>query len=317
MSESHYLKDELYALVASDPQIFEFLQNASLDGLWYWDLESPEHEWMNPGFWKLLGYEPRDKKHLAAEWQNLINPDDLKEALNNFHAHCADPSHPYDQIVRYRHASGKTVWVRCRGVAIRDKEGKPVRMLGAHNDLTEVKKLEEELKRMAYSDGLTGLASRRAFDEHIEWSIRGAKRTKEFLSMAIIDIDDFKNINDSYGHQTGDSALVAVGGAICQACRENDFTARFGGEEFVALLHGANVEVSTMVGERIREKISTVNVIDQKITASVGISTLAPSSTDSPKELKKRFFSIADDALYSAKNSGKDRLVHGGNVSEV
>ncbi|MCP4808790.1 MAG: PAS domain-containing protein, partial [Proteobacteria bacterium] len=102
----------------SDASIFEFLQAGSLDGLWYWDLEKPEHEWMNPRFWELMGRDPAAHAHMAAEWQDLIHPDDLATALENFHAHCADSNHPYDQVVRYRHADGSTVWVRCRGQSL-------------------------------------------------------------------------------------------------------------------------------------------------------------------------------------------------------
>ena len=317
MIEPHYLKDELYTLFANDPKIFDFLQKASLDGLWYWDLENPDNEWMSPEFWRLLGYKPEDKKHLASEWQELIDPDDLKEALSNFHAHCADPNHPYDQVVRYQHTSGKTIWVRCRGIVIRDEQGKPIRMLGAHNDITALKELENELKQMVLSDALTGLASRRAFDEHFEWSIRSAGRNNEFLSLAVIDIDDFKHINDSFGHQTGDSVLTAVGEAIRQVCRENDFAARFGGEEFVVLMHGSNTDESTMIGERIREKINSLDLVDKHITVSIGVSTLHPSLQQSSKKLMERTFSMADKALYLAKNSGKNRAIHAGDVSSV
>lgn len=139
----HYLEDELYSLVRTDPSIFQFLQGGSLDGIWYWDLESPEHEWMSPEFWELFGYAPDEKKHLASEWQDMIFAEDLQTALDNFTIHCADPDHPYDQVVRYRHKDGSTVWVRCRGLAIRDETGKPVRMLGAHNDLTEQMRADE------------------------------------------------------------------------------------------------------------------------------------------------------------------------------
>ena len=315
--EPHYLKDELYTLFANDPKIFDFLQKASLDGLWYWDLENPDNEWMSPEFWRLLGYKPEDKKHLASEWQELIDPDDLKEALSNFHAHCADPNHPYDQVVRYQHTSGKTIWVRCRGIVIRDEQGKPIRMLGAHNDITALKELENELKQMVLSDALTGLASRRAFDEHFEWSIRSARRNNEFLSLAVIDIDDFKHINDSFGHQTGDAVLTVAGEAIRQVCRESDFAARFGGEEFVVLMHGSNTDESTMIGERIREKINSLDLVDKHITVSIGVSTLHPSLQQSSKKLMERTFSMADKALYLAKNSGKNRAIHAGDVSSV
>jgi len=145
--QTHYLKEEFFTLLQTDIDIFHFLQEGSLDGLWYWDIEHPEHEWMDPQFWRLLGFNPDEKEHLASEWQDLINPEDLDIALANFNLHCQDPNHPYDQIVRYTHKDGSTVWVRCRGIAIRDDDGTPVRMLGIHNDLTAQKRVEEELRQ--------------------------------------------------------------------------------------------------------------------------------------------------------------------------
>lgn len=160
----HYLERELEDLV-QDRQIWQFIRAGSLDGIWYWDLEHPEHEWMSPEFWHLLGIDPATRAHSPSAWRDLIHPDDLKVATENFHAHCADPNHPYDQLVRYRHADGSTVWVRCRGLALRAADGTPIRMLGAHNDVTSLKRSEafadahhdmarqadEELRAFAYS----------------------------------------------------------------------------------------------------------------------------------------------------------------------
>lgn len=144
--ESHYLKKELYEQIQKDVSVFEFLQNGSLDGIWYWDLVNPENEWMSHRFWTILGYDPKEKKHLASEWQDLIHPDDLQVAFSNFKKHCEDPDYPYDQVVRYQHKDGSTVWIRCRGIAIRDTTGKPIRMLGAHTNLTHQKLIEEMLQ---------------------------------------------------------------------------------------------------------------------------------------------------------------------------
>lgn len=141
MSE-HYLKQELYARIRTDPEVFEFLQAGSLDGIWYWDLENPEHEWYSPRFAEGLGYAHHEIPSSSQWWQTHIFPEDLEVARNNFEHHLHDPRHPYDQIVRYRHKDGSTVWVRCRGVALRNKSGKPVRMLGAHTDVTTLKKAE-------------------------------------------------------------------------------------------------------------------------------------------------------------------------------
>jgi len=146
MDDKNYLKKELYELLKTDENIFDFIQESSLDGLWYWDLENPEEEWMNPKFWTVLGYNPDKMPHKSTAWQHIINQDDLKTATENFTRHCENPDHPYDQIVRYTHKNGSTVWIRCRGIAIRDESGKPVRMLGAHNDITAIKKQGEKLK---------------------------------------------------------------------------------------------------------------------------------------------------------------------------
>jgi PAS domain S-box-containing protein len=139
----HYLKKELFDLIKSDDFIFEFIQKSSLDGMWYWDLENPENEWMNEKFWAVLGYDPAEMPHNPSAWQDIIFKEDLEVALDNFHKHIKDPNHPYDQVVRYKHKNGHTVWIRCRGVAIRDKNGKPLRMLGAHNELTLFKEAQK------------------------------------------------------------------------------------------------------------------------------------------------------------------------------
>jgi len=145
IAEDNYLKKELYALIKTDESIFDFIQESSLDGLWYWDLEKPENEWMNPKFWRVLGYNPEEMPHKSSAWQNIINQEDLHLAIDNFIKHCENPNHPYDQIVRYTHNNGSIVWIRCRGVAIRDANGKPVRMLGAHQDITDSKTIEKLL----------------------------------------------------------------------------------------------------------------------------------------------------------------------------
>ncbi|MBX2881719.1 MAG: PAS domain-containing protein [Granulosicoccus sp.] len=144
-SESNYLKSELYNLIREDSAIFDFLQSGSLDGMWYWDLDNPSEGWMSERFWTTLGYDPELMPHKSDAWQNIIDPGDLELAFANFKKHCDDPSHPYDQIVRYRHKNGSTVWIRCRGLAIRNDQGTPIRMLGAHTDITAIKEAEAQL----------------------------------------------------------------------------------------------------------------------------------------------------------------------------
>ncbi|UTW43028.1 PAS domain-containing protein [bacterium SCSIO 12844] len=182
--DEHYLKKELYQLVQDDINVFEFLQNNLLDGLWYWDLERPEHEWMSRGFWELFGYDPETKEHLVNEWHDLIFKEDLEIAVENFNKHCKNEQHAYDQVVRYRHKNGKTIWVRCRGLAIRNAQGKPVRLLGVHTDLTKQK--EDEAKIQQYANELE--KSNQALEEFayivshdLKQPLRGINNYTDFL----------------------------------------------------------------------------------------------------------------------------------------
>ena len=147
--DEHYLKTELYELVRKDRAIFEFLQAGSLDGIWYWDVERQDQEWMSPRFKELFGYRDEEIPNTSEWWMANIFPEDRDLALDNFAKHLADASHPYDQIVRYRHRDGGTVWVRCRGLAVRNEKGEPIRLLGCHTDVSALKRAEEDLRRQA------------------------------------------------------------------------------------------------------------------------------------------------------------------------
>lgn len=141
----HYLEGELHELLHTDLLMFDFFQDAASDGLWYWDLVDQENEWMSPKFWQILGIDPSTKKHLSSEWQDLIYKEDLEIAKRNLTLHLSNPDFPYDQIVRYHHKDGSTVWIRCRGIAIYNNNGEAIRLLGSHTDLTPVIEKQQEL----------------------------------------------------------------------------------------------------------------------------------------------------------------------------
>lgn len=164
-----YLKKELYELISNDNSIFDFIQQSALDGLWYWDLENPEEEWMNPKFWTTLGYNPDEMPHKSSAWQNIIFPEDLALATNNVTKHLQDPNHPYDQVCRYKHKNGTTKWIKCTGKAIRDENGKPTCMLGAHIDITDLK-YQEELLEKCNEAALIGYWEVDLVEQKLHWS---------------------------------------------------------------------------------------------------------------------------------------------------
>ena len=311
--DNHYLKQELYSLVQSGSDIFEFLISGSLDGVWYWDLDNPEHEWMSPRFWEVLGYDPEEKRHLVSEWQDIINQDDLKIAVENFELHCENPEIPYDQIVRYKHRDGSTVWIRCRGVAIRDETGKPIRMLGAHNDVTSLKNAEFR----SYHDELTSLYNRYFLFEELGNMLHLSIRRQESLSLLMLDVDDFKQINDTFGHLYGDKVLNKLANLIQQATRGGDICCRYGGEEFVILLPNTEATAACEVAERIRASVEAYDWSKSAVRISLGASTFqsGPSSEYTVNYLGKKLLKQADKAVYIAKEQGKNQLVHIANVS--
>lgn len=197
----HYLKTELEHEMSVNPAMWQFVQEASLDGVWYWDLEQPDHEWMSPEFWKLFGIEPSGKTHNPAEWQDIINPDDLKVALVNFEQHCADPNHPYDQVVRYKHVDGSTIWVRCRGQAIRDDTGKAIRMLGVHNEITAVKRRYETGRELAAAN-----SELRSFAYAVSHDLKSPVNTVSMLLAELLE-------NERHALSKDGLDLVALAGA--------------------------------------------------------------------------------------------------------
>lgn len=108
----HYLESELSQLFEAEKDTWRFVQSASLDGVWYWDLEKPEHLWISPEYWECLGIDPTTRKHSPEEFIAVVFEDDLPNIIDNLERHYADPAVVYEQIVRFKHIDGSTVWVR-------------------------------------------------------------------------------------------------------------------------------------------------------------------------------------------------------------
>ena len=165
--------------------------------------------------------------------------------------------------------------------------------------------LYQKMENLATIDGLTNLANHRHFQDILAAEIRRAKRHNLSLALLMIDIDYFKQINDNYGHQMGDYILAEIGDVFKQNIREVDFVARYGGEEFAIILVGKKPLNYYITAERIRQAVANHKFVYQKqtipITISIGIS-LYPNDTENQSELIR----LADQALYLAKNSGRD-----------
>ncbi|MEO9804880.1 MAG: PAS domain-containing protein [Reichenbachiella sp.] len=143
-----YLRKEFYDSVKLNDTIFDFIQNSSLDGLMYWDLENPGNDWISDKFWDTLGYSPNEILNRPSSWRTTINPEDLKSVNKNLQKHYDDPSFPYDLTSRYKHQNGSTVRIRCRGLAIRDKDNKAIRMVVVCSESPKEKESSEKFRQL-------------------------------------------------------------------------------------------------------------------------------------------------------------------------
>lgn len=166
----------------------------------------------------------------------------------------------------------------------------------------------EEIVQLAKTDGLTGLNNHRTFHETLHNELKRARRLEKQLSLMLIDVDYFKNFNDTYGHQEGDAALKSLSGILNRNIRQIDFAARYGGEEFAIILSEVSYEGAVRVAERIRSETSTyafnVKGTIDRLTVSIGIAVFPDDAID-----RERLIKASDDALYMAKKMGRNRVV--------
>lgn len=178
--------------------------------------------------------------------------------------------------------------------------------LAVIRDVSDRKALEDQLKHQAYHDPLTDLPNRKMFQENLERAIARASRNEEPLGLLFLDLDNFKEINDSMGHDAGDELLVEIGRRVQDCVRQSDLVARLGGDEFTVLLESVSqADAAARVAERIEEKLRGPFVIDGNevsIQASIGISFRAFLQSTA-----EEFLSEADSAMYWAKEKGKAR----------
>ena len=287
------------------------------DGLWLWDIKTG-YEWFDPRFKELLGYgKEEDFPEGHGLWESSIHPEDRERVKLSLKQHLENNT-LFDCECRLRVKSGEYRWFRERGTAQRDDAGQPIKMGGSIQDIHELKQAEEKLElmnqkleKLSLQDSLTDIANRRMFDHlmSIEWA--RAQRSQQPLSLLFIDIDFFKQYNDTYGHQAGDSCLRQIARVLSfVARRPSDLAARYGGEEFVVLLPETGGEHARRLAELCQSAVIEQGIpheaseVSDVVTISVGVCSMEVTA-----EMQvQQFIEAADEAQYQAKKNGRNRV---------
>lgn len=305
------------------------------DGIWDWNANT-NYVYRSPGWYTMLGYDINELENTVFTWESIIHPGDYDRVMDHFNAYITRQSGEYKILYRCRTKAGTYLWIEDRGKAVKwNDDGSIARMIGAHRDIHKEQLLNEEnekislslkklvdertkellkanklleskvseAKRLATTDTLTGLGNRYSFDKRLTTELSRAKRFKEPLSLIVLDLDGFKEVNDTYGHTTGDLVLTTVAQIIRSNVREIDFSVRWGGDEFMIILPNTPVLQAEQVANKLLTTISEENSNTHlDITASFGVSEL--KDDDDAEQLTVR----ADKALLDSKRTGRNKI---------
>jgi diguanylate cyclase (GGDEF)-like protein/PAS domain S-box-containing protein len=302
------LKRAKQRLQKSDKRLRLVLRGSN-DAPWDYDMVT-EEVYYSERWWEMLGYQPGELPPDKSLWLNLIHPDE-RPAVDTFMAELLeDARESFSLELRLRHRDGHYVPVLSRGFVLRDAHGKPLRISGTNTDLTERKAAERQIYEAAYFDHLTGLPNRRFLIEELDKTLARSHRSGKFGALLFLDLDNFKLINDTLGHEVGDRLLRQVSERLRHTLRHSDQLARLGGDEFVIVLE----DLGCLANEAVME---TNHVVEKLLAAlgqphflgghmvlstpSIGIVMFDGVSADIETLLKQ-----ADLAMYRSKAEGRN-----------
>lgn len=270
-------------------------------GIWEYEPETGNVVWDGTMF-EIFGLSPAQFHGRFEDLIARIHPDDLPHLQSlideTLRTHC-------DFVTTFRILrDGREVrHIDAQAMVVAGSADRPARMIGVNRDITERKRNEQELMRLATTDLLTGCHNRGYLHRVLELEVDRSRRYGAPLSLIMYDLDNFKRINDSRGHDVGDQVLAGTANAVREAIRRTDVLARWGGEEFMVLCPDTSAADAMVLAERLLQALRECPTpVAGGVTASVGVVTLRPvEGTDA---LLKR----ADDLMYRAKQSGRDRV---------
>ena len=297
-------RDEAQAIERHRAQLRQAQRIANL-GSWHLDTATGHVEWTEELF-RMLGMDPAGPPPDLTEHGRLFTEESWARLTAALDLTLAEGK-AYELELEMIRADGDHGWMLARGEAQRDATGTIVGILGVALDITERKRSEDELRRLATRDQLTGLANRTAVLEEIDRALRSGRRTGRGIAVLLVDLDGFKRINDSLGHTVGDRILVEAAERLVGVVRGEDLVGRLGGDEYVVVMREIeDLQAASVSAQRIVAAFRTpmqVGDAELGVTASAGIAYSTPESASDD------LVRDADTAMYAAKAAGRDRVV--------
>lgn len=277
------------------------------DGVWDWHIQE-KVEFYSKRLLQMFGLDESDLDSNPDILDARTHPDDVPQMALDRQNHFDGHTPTYMNEHRIRCSDGTWKWVLSRGMVIaRDEEGAPTRMIGTFTDITPRKESEALIRKQAFFDPLTGLPNRRMLRDRLDQKIKKSRREDQQLAILFIDLDHFKEVNDTLGHASGDLLLVEAAQRIQNCVRETDTVSRMGGDEFTLII--GNLDDADSLERILHKLLTSLSEVFQLganqvfVSASIGI-TMYPSDGTEVEEL----FKNADQALYVAKGAGRNRF---------
>jgi len=273
-------------------------------GSWEWDVVANVVTWSDE-LYRLYGLDPATFPASYGGYMDRVHAED-RAAAGAAIRHASETLEPFDFEHRILLADGGVRWLRCRGQAIGDAAGAPVRMHGTAQDVTDRKQAEATLAHQAQHDGLTGLPNRTMLEDRLSQALGRSRRSAGGVAVLFLDVDRFKVINDARGHSVGDLLLQAVAARLRATVRPADTVARFGGDEFVIVIEGTDADAVADLVERIGGVLRPPIALHESeisVTVSIGV------ALEGPGDGVESLIRDADAAMYLAKEQGRDRCV--------
>jgi diguanylate cyclase (GGDEF)-like protein/PAS domain S-box-containing protein len=280
------------------------LDGANL-GFWDWNYQTGE-QWVNDRWMEILGLGREDLDNNVSDWLDRLHPGDKSKVVKIVDERIQD-NKGYVLEFRMRHRDGHWVWVQGSGavVSLDPETNEPLRICGTHQDITERRMQEEHILHQAHYDFLTELPNRFLSLDRLSQLINESHRSHERVAVLFLDLDDFKKINDTLGHDTGDKVLKETASRLRSVLRSGDTVGRLGGDEFIILLRGLTQAAEAQpVAKTLLSNFTEAFRIDSRdlvLTASIGIA-IYPDDGDNLSELLRN----ADSAMYHSKEQGRN-----------